>query len=389
MSPHDDDLGRWQDDPVFRALTGPASGDELAGEAEALAAFRAAVPLRSRRQYAGRLGIGGSALGIAIALSGGVAAAYSGSLPTPVQRVTYDVGSWAGVPAPQHHHHKLLVAGDHGSSPTPTASRSTFITPSPHTVSVIATLTPSPASSWHHSAAAGSKVKSRSKASRSASPTASSTPTATPTPTPAVTPTTTPTPTPTPTVTAAPLPASITITLGSSRVTSGGTVSVLGHLATSTGAPVASTRVWLLERITGEDAVTQVAMGLTGADGSITLTSPVLSHNARFRLAAAHRLRSASLGVVVVPTVSAGVTAQGTSYSVRVSTSGGNAGDTVALEQRSNGRWQQVSTAALDGSGGATFSVPIPPKHDVHYRVILSRTQAHASAQASFVAPPE
>lgn len=166
-------------------------------------------------------------------------------------------------------------------------------------------------------------------------------------------------------------------------------MSVLGHLAASSGAPVANTRVWLLERITGQDAVTQVAMGLTGSDGSITLTSPVLSHNARFRLAAAHRLRSVSLGVVVVPTISAGVTAQGTSYSVHVSTSGGNPGDTVTLEQRTNGHWQQVSTEALDGGGGTSFSVPIPPKHSVHYRVILSRTQGHAAAQASFVAPPE
>jgi hypothetical protein len=43
VSSDDDDLTPWQDEPVLRALTGPGSDDELAGEAEALAAFRAAV----------------------------------------------------------------------------------------------------------------------------------------------------------------------------------------------------------------------------------------------------------------------------------------------------------------------------------------------------------
>ena len=69
MSSHDDDLTPWRYDPIIAALTAAGSEAELAGEADALAAFRAAAPARSRRRQLGRLGVGGAAVATAVILS--------------------------------------------------------------------------------------------------------------------------------------------------------------------------------------------------------------------------------------------------------------------------------------------------------------------------------
>ncbi len=79
MSGHDDDLTPWHDDPLVRALRAPGTDDELAGEAEFLAAFRAAQPPPAptpigagRLRRAGRrLGGGGTAVVVAVALGAG------------------------------------------------------------------------------------------------------------------------------------------------------------------------------------------------------------------------------------------------------------------------------------------------------------------------------
>jgi hypothetical protein len=165
-------------------------------------------------------------------------------------------------------------------------------------------------------------------------------------------------------------------------------VSVSGQLATATGAPVANQRVWLIERLVGQDAADVVAMGLTGNGGAVDLTSPALTHSARLRLVTAHGLRSAALTVVVVPTVNATVTAEGPVDDVAITTVGGNPGDTVVLQRHVSGGWQGLSTATLDGAGSASFSVPAPPKHPHRFRVVLLRTKAHAAARSGFVLSP-
>jgi hypothetical protein len=386
VSPHDDDLAGWQDDPLVRALTGPASGEELAGEATAMAAFRAAVPVRSRRRFAGRLGVGGSALVVAVTLSGGVAAAYNSSLPAPLQRFASHVTSGLGVlavPPANHPPPHRTAGGDKAHGPYVQPPTSPAATPAT-SLAVLPTTTPSPSPTTHQHA---NRVTPNPKPKPTSSPTPVGSPAATsPSPTPASSsppPATSPTPTPTPT-----LPTSITITLGATKVAPGGTVSVLGHLATSDGTPVASQRVWLIERLVGQDSASEVAMGLTGADGSVSLTSPPLTHSARLRLVTAHRLRSAALTVVVHPTVAATVTAQGSTYAIAVTATGSNPGDEVSLQRHVRGGWQAVATAALDGSGDATFSLQAPAKRTLRYRVFLPRTRAHTYAQTRFVTPP-
>ena len=102
MSEHDDDLARWADDDLVRALRAPGTAVELAEEEQYVAAFRGArgatPKVRSLpRRAAGRLGAGGTAVVVTVALTSGVAAAYTGHLPDPVQQIAHSV---IGAPAP-------------------------------------------------------------------------------------------------------------------------------------------------------------------------------------------------------------------------------------------------------------------------------------------------
>ena len=102
MSEHDDDLARWADDDLVRALRAPGTAVELAEEEQYVAAFReargATPKVRSLpRRAAGRLGAGGTAVVVTVALTSGVAAAYTGHLPDPVQQIAHSV---IGAPAP-------------------------------------------------------------------------------------------------------------------------------------------------------------------------------------------------------------------------------------------------------------------------------------------------
>jgi hypothetical protein len=380
MRRREDDLTAWQDDPVVRALTGPGTADELAGEEYVLAAFRAAAPRRSRRRYIGRLGVGGSALAIAVAFSGGAAAAaYTSSLPAPLQRAANDVGGFLGVPAVKTtHHHKLVAGGSHSSAPSPPAAGGASTPP------VVTTPTPAPSvsPSSHHSV--GPKAKTHPKVAPSAGGSSSAT---SPTPTPTSTPTPTPTPTSTPTVPPI-VSGSITITVQSAKVPINSTVSVVGQLATPTGAPVSNRRVWLIERLIGQGTASEVASGLTSADGSVELTTPPLTQSVRLRLVVGAGVHSSDVTVVVVPTISAATTLAGSTYTVSVATEGADQGDTVTLQRRTASGWAAVATTQLNSAAGAYFSVPVPVKRTARYRIVLPRTPSHGSAVTRFAVAP-
>jgi hypothetical protein len=181
---------------------------------------------------------------------------------------------------------------------------------------------------------------------------------------------------------------SITISLSSTTVPTGGRVTVFGHLAASSGAPVAGQEVWLLDRPVGERGASQVASGTTGADGSVAMISPALSHSGRVRLVTGTKVRSSPITVVVLPAVEVAVQAAGPSYTVNVTTNGGDPGDSVVLQRRKGGAWMQVAATALDGSAGADFRVPIPSKRNGRYRVVLARTAAHGYAATRFTVSP-
>jgi hypothetical protein len=97
---------------VFAAAAAVPREAEIAGEEAAMAAFRAARrpahggvhrarPSRGRHLLIKLLGTKAAALALAGAASvGGVAAAATGSLPDPAQRIAHDVLGDVGVPAP-------------------------------------------------------------------------------------------------------------------------------------------------------------------------------------------------------------------------------------------------------------------------------------------------
>ena len=97
-----DDLARWADDDLVRALRAPGTAAELADEEQYVAAFREARGSTSKvrslpRRTIGRLGAGGTAVVVTVALTSGMAAAYTGHLPDPVQQIAHSV---IGAPAP-------------------------------------------------------------------------------------------------------------------------------------------------------------------------------------------------------------------------------------------------------------------------------------------------
>ena len=84
---------------VLAGLRGHAASDELAGEAETLAAFRSQFGAsdvahwpRARRSPLRLRPVGAAVVAAATILSlGGIAAAYAGALPTGLQRLAHDI----------------------------------------------------------------------------------------------------------------------------------------------------------------------------------------------------------------------------------------------------------------------------------------------------------
>jgi hypothetical protein len=148
--------------------------------------------------------------------------------------------------------------------------------------------------------------------------------------------------------------------------------------------------VWLLERLAGQSALNEVAMGTTNTAGTVELDSPVLTQSVRLRLATDPKLRSAALPVVVVPTMSVAVQATSTPgiSSVEVTTSGAQPGDPVLVQLHTPSGWVNETAVTLDAEGSATFQVPTPPKRPAHYRAVLQHTVEHAYAVTPFVIEP-
>ncbi len=84
-------------DEVVSALTAPPTAAELTGEEQAVAAFRAARARRSSVLL--RTSVGAATTGLVLSITG-AAAAYTGHLPTSVQRVAHHLLGRVGVPQP-------------------------------------------------------------------------------------------------------------------------------------------------------------------------------------------------------------------------------------------------------------------------------------------------
>ncbi len=371
MRHRDDDLEPFREDPVVRALTGPATPQELAGEADALAAYREAVPVpQQRRRSAARIATGASVTVLVVGLSGGVAAAYANYLPDSWQQKLHD--EVHSIPAPEKKAPKPPVALNSPTpitpsqpAPTPTVIASSPDEPSP-TATPTASHTPSP---------------STSPTLPIGVPSASVTPSATPT----ISPTTTPTASPPPTAAAGQV--AITVTPGR-QVTYGTQLTVKGALTDAAGNPIADRRVVLVERFPGQPGRHRAGVARTSVTGEVTFTAPPVHRNVRLVLRAGHHLRSAAQQVVVVPIIHVEVppTAPGeTSVTVRVAVAGGQQGDALVI--RGPGA-RDLHRATLDASGSTTLSLPASPSQTVHYRAVVRPTRAHGGHELAFYVPP-
>jgi hypothetical protein len=157
------------------------------------------------------------------------------------------------------------------------------------------------------------------------------------------------------------------------------------------GAAVVDRQIALVEHLTGQPGWAKVGDDLaTGADGQVSFTVPALAQNARFDLRAGGHVRSSVVTVVVDPTITTAVVtpaADASETTVTVTVVGAEVGDLVILKRE--GRHPSTRTADLSTTGQATFTVPLPFKHEVHYRVVVRHTEAHRAALAVVtVSPP-
>ena len=406
----DDDLHGFDEESLLRALRAPGSSSELADEERYVAAFRDFHTRggRSRRGGRGsrrgggaarRLGAG-TALAVVVGVSGGgVAAAYSGGLPDPLQNFAHRVLGPVGAPPPADRdpQQRQSAAPRSPASPSPTPA-----TPSPSasepTPTLPASPTPNPGPSKGSEPSKGPSDRPSKDPSNTNSPEASPTPspTATPTTTPEATPSTTATPsaspslssTPSPTTPPAPAPAKLTLQGGAVRVDVGQTTSFSGVVTAKDGSPIPGTKVTLQQ--SGSDGWSRLGVATSDEKGSVTFVSAPLTQTIVVRLRSAP-VSSEPWRVVMRPllTLSAEVagSAQGSGESkvpiaISASAEGGRPGDLIRLLAQKGGESVLVGEGLLDANGAFQFRVT-QSKRRMTYVVVLPQTEAHGPGRAS------
>jgi hypothetical protein len=185
----------------------------------------------------------------------------------------------------------------------------------------------------------------------------------------------------------------LTIVTSDTEVPSDAPITISGTLTDATGTPVSSREIALVEHLVGEPGWSKVPgdEATTGADGQVSFTVPGLNHTARFALHAGGHVHSNVIRVAVDPTITAVVATPAVDASettVTVTVVGAEPGDLVILARE--GRHRMTRTAGLSTTGEATFTVPVPQRHDVAYRVVVHHTDAHtAKVVVIRVSPPE
>jgi len=356
-------MTEYDDDALVRALQSSGTTTELQDEERYLAMFREAQPagpVRSLpRRTIGRLGAGGTAVVVTVALTSGVAAAYTGHLPDPVQRLAHTV---IGAPAPDHESAQHHGAGPRpGGAVVPRHSGPTTTTPSPQPTSS-ASGSPTPEST------AGAAPAT---SGRSAHPTGG--PSGSPTPGTVGTPA------------AGAVPAALTLSAAAHRSGVGAGVTFTGVLTDADGGVVADHPVVLQAR--GRQHWRPVATGTTDATGTVSVTTPPLDRTSLFRWHTDHRVHSPRWLVRLVPALTASVDTGGATSQVSATASGARPGDRVRLLKRTRHGPVAVGRGRLDAAGSVGISVATP-RHRTAYVVLLPRTPRHTAAHARVVVVP-
>jgi hypothetical protein len=367
-----DDLAPWADDDLVRALRAPGTDVELADEQQYVSAFREARGSTSSvrplaRRTVGRLGAGGTAVVLTVALTSGMAAAYTGHLPDPVQQIAHSV---IGAPAPAPGAGRAGAAPvrpGHHLSPAAPGSTATSAPSSGSTAPPASTPTDTGTASSQPTAGPSAPSDARSPSAPTNGPSSTSTPTAT-----------------TPTATAG-TPGGMTAAGGTHRAGVGETVTLSGTLTTTDGAPLPDYPVVL--QVRGPRGWQAVAATTTDATGAATTVTPPLTRTARFRWHTDHHVHSTRWLVEMVPTVSAAATVSGSTTVLSVTTLGGRPGDQVQLVRRVRHHAAGSRVATLDASGSVSVTVDTPGRRAA-YLVRLAPTPLHTGARARVVVVP-
>jgi hypothetical protein len=329
---------------LFGVLTSGPTPDELSGANAALAMFQGCRPPATtpgpgpraskptsifNARPARRL----ATLTVTLAAAAGFAvAAYTSTLPAPIQHAAYRVLGFAGIP--DTHHGAGGTAGAlHPAGPGPA----------------------------HGTPGAGAQPSAPASAQPGASASAAGPPAG---------------------------QAGLSVAAASGRITSDGSDTFTGQLS-GPGQAVAGVSLRLEERVTGQLTWRVVGSAVTDAAGGASVTAPGLTRNAWFRFAGSGSELSGPVLVVVVPPVSASliVGPGGRADVLTVSSPLASPGDVVVLQVWSGTRWRDAAARDLNGSDQVTFMVRAPGKAQ-QYRAVLVGTADHGTSVSATVQVP-
>ncbi|MGC4112889.1 MAG: hypothetical protein QM747_21225 [Nocardioides sp.] len=366
-----DDLAPWADDDLVRALRAPGTTTELADQEQYVAAFRQAGRSNVRslpRRAVGRLGAGGTAVVVTVALTSGVAAAYTGHLPDPVQRIAHHV---IGAPSPEApgrghpeaSHGRQGPDGTSSDGPSGTSSTAPNGTPSSGATSGATPSAGTSPTAGGHSGAPGNGP-SQSPGSPSTGPTTGA---------------------PTPATSGGAAAAAMTMSAPSHRVgfEQGATLSGLVTDASGTALPahlvvlqVRGPRHWRpVEEVTSDDA------------GVATATTPAIAQSGRYRWHAGPGVHSTPWLLRMVPVVTMSAQVGGSTTTLTPTAQGSRPGDRIRILRHTAGRTVPIRRARLDSTGSTTLSV-LTPRRRAAYVVVLLPTKRHAGARSRVVVTP-
>jgi len=406
-------------DPLIKLLTSEGTPSELAGEADALAMFRAAgaasdaaagvaartaaanaatdrharpalaagssvpgssvpdppapgptVPggprpatVRSLRAWRrpGRL-IAVAALAAAAAV---VTAAYTADLPRPVQHVAYRALGFAGVPDAPATSGKPSGAGTGGAPSGPGATARTGGSGSAGGQPG-SSASPSPGQSASPSPSAPTAKPTSPAPGRGHSPGGGHSPSPTPTPTPTPTPSTPP-----------PVPAALTISASAVKIIAGDSVSLTGLLTDADGNPVPGQDVTLLQHDAGVPGWLPAGQATTDGTGTATVPVSSLGTDAGFRFRGPNGTHSGHIRVVVIPQVSLIAVPGARPQAERLIASAPYAiGSDAILQVRAGGTWKTLRSRPIGTAGQVMFGVKLQ-LHQRIYRVVVLPTAQH------------
>lgn len=292
-----------------------------------------------------------------------VTAAYTADLPAPVQHVAYRALGFAGVPdAPN----RSSEHGGAGNAPAPSGPGATTRTGGSGSAGGQpgSGASPAPGRSAQPTPSGPSPKPSSPAPGRGHSPGGGHSPSPTPTPTP--TPSTPP-----------PVPAALTISASAVKIVAGDSVSLTGLLTDADGNPVPGQDVTLLQHDAGVPGWQPAGQATTDGTGSATVPVPSLGTDAGFRFRGPSGTHSGHVRVVVVPAVSLTASPGNRPLNERLTVSAPYAiGSDAILQIWAGGTWRTLRSHPIGPAGQVVFGVRLQ-RHQRIYRVVVLPTAQH------------